>query len=140
MSRREQPAEYIINYMNKILINPLADIMNAVGTGNVLTALNLMYAYIWGLPTNITKGLHEEVESIESFMEKFYGISGRNYAHTGGLRLQLLGREGGPLMRSTYKKLFPLLYNKRLFDWRNVTTLWDSTGGRTSDDGVDYNT
>ena len=128
-----QTTDYQANFMNRILINPLAEIIEAVNNGQTLTSLHKMRNYINSLPNSVKEDLKIYVNQINDFIIDFHGIRGRNYSHTAANRQTFLDNKGVELSNHIYNLLFEMLYDKGLFDFVKFGKFFDPAGGKKSD-------
>lgn len=122
------------NFMNKILINPLSDIIYLIMNDETIMALKAMRGYIKSLPPMAKSDLDGYADKIDGFLRELYSIKGRNWSHVGANRLNYVKKVGSPLCREVYDQLFPLLYDTKLFDALSNTIFFNPARGRKSGD------
>ena len=108
---------YQHNYMNRIIINPLAKLMELISMGQVWECICLERFLIPALPDEVYEELKEVHQELSDFIDKYLSIKADlpHSIETQKVRQQFLIAEGDPLAQRVYDNLWRLLYKKRVF-------------------------
>ena len=116
MSDNADSQNYINNFMNSILINPLAQIVQRLNAGQIQPCLVAMRNYIASLPPTIREEMKPHSDELNKFFGGFNQVKGRNFPHTAELRINYVQRYGQPLAVHVYDALFSFIYSGQLFE------------------------
>lgn len=115
MSKENVP--YLTNYMNKLIINPLAEIRDLITIGDFERALNAERGVISSLPPKTRDSFDMTINKIEGLLSESNKFSAVDPVQFSLTRKKYMKQEGGKMARNIFDLILKSLHETQLFEF-----------------------